>query len=142
MAGNLLVEIVTPESALWSGPATALIGRSSDGEFTILAQHTPIVGDIVPGVVRVETAEGVKSFAVHGGFFQVGPSDDHESTRATVLAGTAELTSSIDVARATAAKEQAEAVLSARAGEEADEDAQRAARADLARAELRLSAAS
>ncbi len=142
MSGSLLVEIVTPEAALWTGSATALVARSSDGEFTILGQHTPVVGDIVPGIVRVETSEGAQSFLVHGGFFQVGPSDDRETTRATVLAGVAEPISSIDVARANAAKENAEAILNGRAGDETDEATLASARAALARAELRLSVAS
>ena len=95
-----MVEIVTPEVALWSGEATALIARSSDGDFTILAQHTATVGDVVPGVVRVQTTDGELAFAVHGGYFQVGPDDADGVTRATVLAGVAERTTAIDVARA------------------------------------------
>lgn len=95
MAGSLFVEIVSPESALWSGEATALMARSSAGEFTILAQHTPTVGDITPGAVRVSTAEGEKIFAVAGGYFQVGPHGEREGTRATVLAGVAVEASSV-----------------------------------------------
>ena len=139
MAPTLNVEIVTPESALWSGVATALMARSSDGEFTVLAQHTAMVGDVVAGVVRVATDAGETAFAVHGGFFQVGP-DGEGVTRATVLAGVAEVVTSIDVARATAAKERAVAVLAQRA-EDVDDATLSAARDALARAELRLSAA-
>ena len=139
MAGTLTVEIVTPESALWSGIATALIARSSEGEFTILAQHTPMVGDIVPGVVRVESLEGNHAFVVHGGFFQVGATGEGD-TLATVLAGVAEPADAIDVARATAAKEVAESVLARRSDDEDDSDGD-SARASLARAELRLSVA-
>jgi F-type H+-transporting ATPase subunit epsilon len=136
------VEIVTPEAALWAGEATALVARSSDGDFTILPQHTPTVGDIVPGIVRVQTAEGELSFAVHGGYFQVGP-DDHEGvTRATVLAGVAERTTDIDVARAQAAKERAEADIATSRLEAGDHAAQQLAEAALERAELRLRAAS
>lgn len=139
MAGELTVEIVTPESALFAGTATALVARSSDGEFTILAQHTALVGDIVPGVVRVSSAEGEQSFLVHGGFFQVA--SDADGTKATVLAGIAERVSDIDVARAQAAKEAAEAALAQR-GEDQNDAAEASARAALARAELRLSVAS
>ncbi len=135
MAGTLQVEILTPEAALWSGEATALMARSSDGQFTILAHHTSTVGDLVPGVVRVATAEGERAFVVHGGFFQVTP--DGEFTRATVLAGVAEPVSSIDVIRAQAAKDAAEAALSSRT-ENVDDETLDQARASLARAELRL----
>ena len=135
MAGTLQVEILTPEAALWSGEATALMARSSDGQFTVLAHHTSTVGDLVAGLVRVTTVEGERAFVVHGGFFQVTP--DGEFTRATVLAGVAEEVSSIDVARAQAAKDAAEASLSSRS-DDANDESLNQARASLARAELRL----
>jgi F-type H+-transporting ATPase subunit epsilon len=137
---TLLVEIVTPEAALWSGPATALIARSSVGDFTILPQHTSTVGDLVPGIVRVDTSEGEVSFCVHGGYFQVTPDGADGVTRATVLAGIAELTSEIDVARAHAAKDAAQEELNAAQRSDAtDASALALARDALARAELRLS---
>jgi F-type H+-transporting ATPase subunit epsilon len=137
---SLQVEIVSPEVALWAGEATALIARSSDGFFTVLPEHTDTVGDLVPGLVRVDTTEGEIAFLVHGGFFQVehGPSDG--VTKVTVLAGVAELTTSIDVARALAAKETAEALLGVATREElVDQTAHQMAVDALARAELRLS---
>jgi F-type H+-transporting ATPase subunit epsilon len=138
---SLLVEIVTPEAALWAGEATALMARSSEGEFAVLPLHTPTVGDIVPGVVRVESPEGNVAFAVHGGYFQVGPGEAAGETRATVLAGVAERTTEINVARAEAAKALAEATLSDSRGDTEDAPARAVAEAALARAELRLSAA-
>jgi F-type H+-transporting ATPase subunit epsilon len=86
---TLLVEIVTPEAALWKGEASALLARSSDGQFTVMPQHTPTVGDLVAGVVRVDTKEGTLSFEIEGGYFQVGPDAAEGVTRATVLAGVA-----------------------------------------------------
>jgi ATP synthase F1 epsilon subunit len=139
---TLRVEIVSPEVALWAGDATAFIGRSSEGFFTILPEHTDTVGDLVPGVVRVETTDGEIGFAVHGGFFQCehGPSDGE--TKVTVLAGVAELVTSIDVARAQAAKEAAIALLSvATRDDPSDETARQMTFEALARAELRLAAA-
>jgi F-type H+-transporting ATPase subunit epsilon len=135
VAGTLQVEILTPEAALWSGDATALMARSSDGQFTVLAHHTSTVGDLVPGVIRVSTSEGERDFLIHGGFFQVTP--DGEATRATVLAGVGEAVSVIDVARAQAAKDAAEAALSSR-GEDEDDASLAEARGALARANLRL----
>jgi F-type H+-transporting ATPase subunit epsilon len=136
------VEILTPEAALWTGTATALMARSSEGEFTVLPEHTATVGDVVPYVVRVQTTdEGEIAFAVHSGFFQVGKGVEPDTTLATVLASVAERTTEIDVPRAQAAKEAAEARLaSATKGE--DENEELLAYAALQRAELRLSAAS
>jgi F-type H+-transporting ATPase subunit epsilon len=139
---TLQVEIVTPEAALWVGQATALIARSSDGEFTILPQHTATVGDIVPGIVRVETAEGEVAFVVHGGYFQVGPGEGEGVTLASVLAGVAEKTTEIDVARAQAAKEAAEAqIVESTRADQHDTASQLLAQGALERAELRLRAA-
>lgn len=137
---TLRVEILAPEASLWSGPATALVARSSEGFFTILAQHTSMVGDVVSSVVRVDTEEGEVSFAVHSGFFQVGSSAVEGETLATVLASVAERTTEIDVTRAQHAKEAAEAEL-ATATRDGDETAELTAYAALARAELRLGAA-
>jgi F-type H+-transporting ATPase subunit epsilon len=135
------VEIVSPEVALWTGEATAFIARSSEGFFTGLPEHTDTVGDLVPGIVRVETADGTLVFAVHGGFFQVvhGPSDG--VTLVTVLAGVAEPVTSIDVARAQAAKERAEVELAAR-DDSADATTHQMALDALERADLRLKVAS
>jgi F-type H+-transporting ATPase subunit epsilon len=137
---TLNVEIVAPEAALWSGPASALVARSSEGDFTVLAQHTSTVGDLVSSVVRVETEEGLIAFAVHSGFFQVGPGLEPETTLATVLASVAERTTDIDVVRAQAAKDAAQNELSA-AQKADDEVAALVASAALERAELRLRAA-
>jgi F-type H+-transporting ATPase subunit epsilon len=139
---TLRVEIVSPEVALWAGDASAFIGRSSEGFFTILPEHTDTVGDLVPGVVRVETTDGEIGFAVHGGFFQCEHGSSDGETKVTVLAGVAELVTSIDVARAQAAKESAEAELGvATRDDQSDQTARQMALDALARADLRLSAA-
>ena len=140
---RLRVEIVTPEASLWAGEATAVHRATSDGDFTILPEHTALVGDIVPGVVRVETAEGELSFAVHGGFFQVGPGDDRGRPRRRCSPGVAEKTTDIDVARAQAAKEAARSAARGRRGpRRLDTSSHLVAQAALERAELRLRAAS
>ena len=137
---TLKVEIVTPESELWVGEASALIARSTEGWFTILPQHTETVGDVVSSVVRVDTPEGEISFAVHGGYFQVGR-EGEDVTLATILAGIAERTTDIDVARAQRAKESAEAEIAAESRNDAhDTSASLLAHAALERAELRLAA--
>lgn len=160
--GPFHVEVVTPEANLLSQPARALVLRSSDGDLTVLAGHTDLVSDVVPGEVRVEDADGaVVRVAVHGGYLQVERAVRVEAgeaaaagervTRATVLVGVAELADAIDVPRAQAAKEAAEATLAelrgrggAAAAEEGagggDHELARA-QAALARAEVRLAVA-
>lgn len=138
---TLKVEIVTPEAPLWVGEATALVARSSEGWFTVLPEHMDMVGNVVPSVVRVGTTEGEIAIAVHGGFFQVGPGEEEGETLATVLAGIAEKVDEIDVARAQAAKESAEAEIAADIRNEHEMATSVMAKAALDRAELRLSAA-
>ena len=138
---KLKVEIVTPESPLWVGEATALVARSSEGWFTVLPEHMEMLGDVVPSVVRVDTSDGEIAIVVHGGFFQVGPGEGESETLATVLAGIAEKVDAIDVARAQAAKEAAQAEIAADSRDEHESAASVMARAALERAELRLSAA-
>jgi len=68
----MTVEVVTPEQSLFSGPAQAVVLRSSDGDLTILPGHTPLVTDLAPGPVRVDQPEGDPvRLAVHGGYLQV-----------------------------------------------------------------------
>jgi F-type H+-transporting ATPase subunit epsilon len=148
-------QLVTPEAALFAGEATAVITRTSVGDLTILDGHTALVGDVVPGIVRIERpGDTTDAYCVHGGFLQVqteqgaalglveGATETTRSTRVTVLAGIAEPVTAIDAARAQAAKDAASARLSALASRDDDaallerEHAEQA----LARAELRLAA--
>jgi len=137
---TLKVEIVTPEAPLWVGEATALVARSTRAGSRSCRAHD-MVGDVVPSVVRVGTTEGEIAIAVHGGFFQVGPGEGEDETLATVLAGIAEKVDEIDVARAQAAKEAAQAEIAADSRNDQETAASTMARAALERAELRLNAA-
>ena len=80
--------------------------------------------------LKVEAGGEVIVFAVHGGFIEV------KDNRVSVLARSAEIASDIDVARARAAKEQAEQRL-----RERESEAMRTRLAFLWRAEARLYAA-
>jgi F-type H+-transporting ATPase subunit epsilon len=131
--------------------------RTGDGDATFLAGHTPLVGSVKPGVVRVTLADGeVVRVAVHGGFTQVelhaplveSAEQDATGPRVTLLVGVAELAGEIDTDRARAALEVAEAKVAelggtGRAlaeGEVADPELVEA-EADLLRAQVRLEAA-
>ncbi len=110
------VALVTPERILVSGLATEVVLRTGEGDSTYLAGHTPLVGTVEPGVVRVVRAEGEETrVAVHGGFVQVehrrdsGSDVKQATTSVTVLVGVAELAEEIDADRARAALEAAEA---------------------------------
>ena len=65
-------ELVSPERVLASEEATMVVVPGGDGDFGVLADHTPLVSSIRPGVVSVYTPSGeVKKIFVTGGFADV-----------------------------------------------------------------------
>jgi F-type H+-transporting ATPase subunit epsilon len=114
------VELVSVERLLWSGDASMVIARTTEGELGVLPGHAPLLGELAPGgVVRIQQEGGEElSFAVHGGFLSV--TEDGVS----ILAEIAERSDEIDVARAQQALERARS-----GGEDDDEAAAAASRA-------------
>jgi F-type H+-transporting ATPase subunit epsilon len=118
---TLHVELVSVERLLWSGDATMVIARTTEGELGVLPGHAPLLGELAPGgIVRIQEEGGGEElvFAVHGGFLSV--TEDGVS----VLAELAERSDEIDVGRAQQAWERARG-----AGEDDDEAAAAAGRA-------------
>jgi F-type H+-transporting ATPase subunit epsilon len=105
--GALRVELVSPERVLFSGEAKQVITRTLDGgEIAFLPGHTAFLGALTECHTRIYLSDGkVQDVAVHGGFVEVAP--DH----VTILSDSAELAESIDISRARAAKERAEAAI-------------------------------
>jgi len=99
------VELVSVESRLWSGEATAVFARTIEGEIGILPRHAPLLAELSPGwVVRIQQeSEPELKVAVHGGFLSVRPDG------VSILAEMAETAGEIDVARAREALRTAEA---------------------------------
>jgi F-type H+-transporting ATPase subunit epsilon len=109
--------LVTPEQIVLEEEIAALMLRTDVGDATYLAGHTPLVGSIVPGLVRVQHEDGTEErLAVHGGFVHV------KSDGVTVLAPVAEREQDIDVERARRALEAAEQVVAEAAGRGQGED--------------------
>lgn len=100
---TLHVELVSVERLLWSGDATMVIARTTEGELGVLPGHAPLLGELAPGgIVRIQQEGGEELvFAVHGGFLSV--TEDGVS----VLAELAERSDEIDVGRAEQALERA-----------------------------------
>jgi F-type H+-transporting ATPase subunit epsilon len=98
------VELVSVERALWSGEASAVFARTTEGELGILPGHTPLLGALAPGwVVRIVREDGSEMrVAVHGGFLSVRPDG------VSILAEMAETADEIDVTRAREALARAE----------------------------------
>ncbi|MBM3453828.1 MAG: F0F1 ATP synthase subunit epsilon [Bacteroidetes bacterium] len=48
------LQIITPESSIFSGEATSVSLPGSDGVFQVLNNHTPIISSLKEGAVRFE----------------------------------------------------------------------------------------
>lgn len=121
---EMTVELVAVEKRLWSGKASFVFARTTEGEIGVLPGHEQTLAQLeTAGVVRIDSVDGESiTAAVHGGFLSITPDG------VTVLAENAELADDIDVERARAAAANADA--SSAEGEAAK-----------ARAETRLKAA-
>jgi F-type H+-transporting ATPase subunit epsilon len=72
MAKAFQVDVVSPEATIWSGMATFVVAKTPDGELGVMADHEPLMGALVTGVVIIEEESGDRtSIGVHGGFLQV-----------------------------------------------------------------------
>ncbi len=101
---TLQVELVAVERKIWSGEATMVIARTTEGELGVLPGHAPLLGELAGGgvvTIRTESGEDVV-VAAHGGFLSV------TERGVSILAETAEISTEIDVERARAALHRAE----------------------------------
>ncbi|HXF57121.1 MAG TPA: F0F1 ATP synthase subunit epsilon [Actinomycetota bacterium] len=130
MPASFEVSLVTPEREVWSGRATLVVARGTEGEVGIMAGHAPMLLQLAISALHIRTEDGGRvAAAVDGGFLHVTTSGGR--TRVDVLGEYAELEHEIDVERERRRKEDAERRIMER------DDAE--AQAELAKAITRLS---
>ena len=125
------LKIITHERIVFEGEVDEIVVHTTSGLIGVLKDHIPITTSLEIGVTKAKVGEKFKYFATMGGVFQF------KDNNAVILTDVCEEDTDIDVTRANAAKERAEARL---AEQSAELDAQRA-QAALARALARLQAA-
>lgn len=131
MAGELRLEVVTPDKAVVSDVAKMVVAPGAYGEFGVLPGHTTFLTTLQTGMIRYqEQGGGERIVFVNGGFAEVS------LDTVTVLAESAERRRDIDVERAKAAVKRAEERL-AEASRREDIDFRRA-QAALQRAIARI----
>ncbi len=82
----LNVAVVSAERELWSGEATQVIARTTEGEIGILPGHEPVLAILAPGESRVTATDGsVVTARLEDGFLSV------QGDTVTLVAGNAEL---------------------------------------------------
>jgi F-type H+-transporting ATPase subunit epsilon len=113
MAMTIHVDIVSAEGEIFSGMAEMVFAPAVMGEVGIAPRHTPLVSQLKPGEVRVDTGGGneMQHFYVSGGILEVQP---HV---VTVLADTAIRATDLDEAAALEAKRRAEDAMADRSAE-------------------------
>ena len=78
---QLHVELVAADRKVWEGDAKEVTARTVEGEMGILPGHTPLLGILVTGEVRIQSTSGQTHTAtIDSGFLSV----DHD--RVTIVA--------------------------------------------------------
>jgi F-type H+-transporting ATPase subunit epsilon len=71
---KMKVDIVSAEGAIYSGEAAMVYAPASQGDVGIAPRHAPLLTNLRPGDLRVETPEGGELFFyVTGGVLEVQP---------------------------------------------------------------------
>jgi F-type H+-transporting ATPase subunit epsilon len=114
----LQVELVSADSKVWSGEASFVLARTTDGELGVLPDHAPLLSVLVESVVLIRGDGGeAQVAAVDGGFISVA------NNRVSILAEHAELSEDIDAGQARQDLESSQG-----GSDEDDEDAARRVR--------------
>jgi F-type H+-transporting ATPase subunit epsilon len=101
---QLQVELVAADRTVWSGQATMVIARTTEGDVGVLRNHAPLLSLLVPGVVEISAVGGdTLVAAVDGGFISVA------NNRVSILSEHTALSHEIDASQARADLEAAEA---------------------------------
>lgn len=93
MAEGIKIEIVSPEYLVLSETVRAVTVPGTEGYFTVMADHAPLMSTLRPGFVSVTNDDGTaRIFYVRGGFADVSPEG------LTILAERASALSEFDAA--------------------------------------------
>jgi F-type H+-transporting ATPase subunit epsilon len=112
MAATMQLDIASTESRIFSGRVESMVCTGTLGDMGILPGHAPLLSALIPGPVRVMTAEGQELiFYVSGGYVEVQPGV------VNILADTAIRADDIDEAQAEQAKKDVEASIANRDAE-------------------------
>ncbi|QIX27429.1 F0F1 ATP synthase subunit epsilon [Nocardioides sp. JQ2195] len=94
---TLQVELVSADRLVWSGEASQVRARTTEGDVGILPNHAPVLALMVHGVVDVTTTDNETWVAaVDSGFLSVA------NNRISILAEHAEMAHDIDLEKAKA----------------------------------------
>ena len=73
MAEGTKLEIVSPERLVMSEQVNSVTVPGTDGYFTVMGDHAPLMTTLKPGFVTAVAASGSSQFYVRGGFADISP---------------------------------------------------------------------
>lgn len=73
MSARLTFDMVSPEEHLFSAEVDVVTVPGSEGDFGVLANHSPMMSVLRPGIVLVEDGGTTTRYFVQGGFADVTP---------------------------------------------------------------------
>ncbi len=113
------LEIVAPERLILSQEVASVTVPGTEGYFTVLGEHAPVMAMLKPGFVTINGEGGeTDSYYVQGGFADISPS------RLTILAEQARHVSEYDHAEIEEQIRQAEEAVAAATSQEERDTAQ------------------
>lgn len=71
MADTVQFDLVSPERLLTSVQAREVQIPGAEGDLTAMANHSPLITTLRPGIVRVISDKGEDEYAVTGGFAEI-----------------------------------------------------------------------
>jgi len=73
MADMMQFDLVSPERRLASVQASEVQLPGADGDMTAMPDHSLVITTLRPGILRVNSSDGMLEYAVTGGFAEVTP---------------------------------------------------------------------
>jgi len=114
MKMKISLQILTPDRQLVKEEIDTVTAPGVEGEFGVLPGHTYFITKLGIGVASYSVGSEKKYLSISGGIAEIGPD------RVNILTDVAEIPEEIDIERAEAAKERAEARLAGKTDEDID----------------------
>ncbi|HUU50768.1 MAG TPA: F0F1 ATP synthase subunit epsilon [Nitrospinota bacterium] len=114
MKMKISLEILTPDRQLVREEVDTVTAPGVEGEFGVLPGHTYFITKLGIGMASYSVGSEKKHLSISGGIAEIGPD------RVNILTDVAEIPEEIDIERAKAAKERAEARLAGKTDEDVD----------------------
>lgn len=101
MADKLFLELVSPERSLVSLEVDEVLAEGVDGEFGLLAGHSPFCTELKPGGLTFKVGSDVRTVAMARGFLEVS------GNKVVVLAEKAEFAADVNIEEAKSLRDEA-----------------------------------